>query len=161
MNLLNPQPPGQKWDMLQVNPFPNKPCFLHVPIQFENTVGKGEIVHNEQFLLFSHCFLPVLPSFCHFYQIWNCHLQTLWLWKSLKLVVSDRVKLLHQALWYRILLLIQFLFNPFPNMPLFLHACHRSPLKTLRGTGENAHSEQFLLFSFSLEETKFCLLGKS
>ena len=27
---------------------------------FENTVGKGEIAHNEQFLLFPQCFLPVL-----------------------------------------------------------------------------------------------------
>ena len=26
---------------------------------FENTVGKGEIAHNEQFLLFPQCFLPV------------------------------------------------------------------------------------------------------
>ena len=25
---------------------------------FENTVGKGEIAHNEQFLLFPPCFLP-------------------------------------------------------------------------------------------------------
>ena len=24
----------------------------------ENTVGKGEIAHNEQFLLFPQCFLP-------------------------------------------------------------------------------------------------------
>ena len=26
---------------------------------FENTVGKGEIAHNEQFLLFPQCFLPI------------------------------------------------------------------------------------------------------
>ena len=26
---------------------------------FENTVGKGEIAHNEQFLLFPQCFLPL------------------------------------------------------------------------------------------------------
>ena len=25
----------------------------------ENTMGKGEIAHNEQFLLFPQCFLPV------------------------------------------------------------------------------------------------------
>ena len=25
---------------------------------FENTVGKGEIAHHEQFLLFPQCFLP-------------------------------------------------------------------------------------------------------
>ena len=26
---------------------------------FENTAGKGEVAHNEQFLLFPQCFLPV------------------------------------------------------------------------------------------------------
>ena len=28
-------------------------------MSFENTVGKGEIAHNEQFLLFPQCFLSV------------------------------------------------------------------------------------------------------
>ena len=36
---------------------------------FENTVGKGEIARNEQFLLFLQCFLPVWIIFCHFRQI--------------------------------------------------------------------------------------------
>ena len=35
---------------------------------FENTVGKGEIARNEQFLLFPQCFLPVWRTFCHFHQ---------------------------------------------------------------------------------------------
>ena len=39
-------------------PLGNKP--------FENTVGKGEIARNEQFLLFPQCFLPVWIAFCHF-----------------------------------------------------------------------------------------------
>ena len=56
-------------------------------MSFENTVGKGEIARNEQFLLFPRCFLPVLKTFCHFLQIWNCRLQTLSVWKSLKFVV--------------------------------------------------------------------------
>ena len=30
---------------------------------FENTVGKGEMARNEQFLLFSQCFLPVWRTF--------------------------------------------------------------------------------------------------
>ena len=37
-----------------LNPFSNKPWFLRV-LQyksFESTVGKGEIAHNEQFLLY-------------------------------------------------------------------------------------------------------------
>ena len=36
---------------------------------FENTVGKGEIARNEQFLLFPQCFLPVWITFGHFLQI--------------------------------------------------------------------------------------------
>ena len=42
-------------------PFPYKPCFLHVcsTSLFENPVGKGEIARNEQFLLFTQCFLPI------------------------------------------------------------------------------------------------------
>ena len=41
-------------------PFLNKPRFLRVNMQykpFENTLGKGEIARNEQFLLFPKCFL--------------------------------------------------------------------------------------------------------
>ena len=33
---------------------------------FENTVGKGEIAHYEQFLLFTQRFLPFWRTFCHF-----------------------------------------------------------------------------------------------
>ena len=36
---------------------------------FENTVGKGEITRNDQFLLFQQCFLPIWITFCHFRQI--------------------------------------------------------------------------------------------
>ena len=52
-------------------PFP-KQALVFTCLQyksFENTVGKGEIAHNEQFLLFPQCFLPVWRSFCHFHQI--------------------------------------------------------------------------------------------
>ena len=31
---------------------------------FENTVGKGEIARNEQFLLFPQCFLTIWKTFC-------------------------------------------------------------------------------------------------
>ena len=58
---------------------------------FENTVGKGEIARNEQFLLFPQCFLPIWTALCHFHQIQNCHLQTLSVWKCLKFVVRERV----------------------------------------------------------------------
>ena len=35
----------------------------------ENTEGKGEIAHNEQFLLFPQCFLPFWRTFFHFHQV--------------------------------------------------------------------------------------------
>ena len=59
---------------------------------FENAVGKEEIARNEQFLLFPPCFLTVWITFSHVYQISNCRLQTLSVWKSLKFVVWERVK---------------------------------------------------------------------
>ena len=65
-------------------------CLLYK--SFENTVRKGEIARNEQFLLFPHCFLPVWRAFCHFQQNWNCRLQTLSVWKSLEFVIWERVK---------------------------------------------------------------------
>ena len=49
---------------------------------FENTVGKGEIACNQQFLLFPRCFLDIWRTSYHFHQIWNCGLQTLLIWKS-------------------------------------------------------------------------------
>ena len=39
---------------------------------FENIVGKGEIAHNEQFLLFPQCFLLnriIVPPFFHIFDI--------------------------------------------------------------------------------------------
>ena len=60
---------------------------------FENTVGKGEIACNEQFLLFSQCFLPMWRTFRHFHQIWICRLQPLSVSKCLKFVVWERFNL--------------------------------------------------------------------
>ena len=84
-------------DILQIYtclPFP-KQALLFTCLQYkscENTVGKGEIARNEQFLLYPQRFLPVRRTFCHFNQILNCRLQTLSIWKSLKFVVWERVK---------------------------------------------------------------------
>ena len=36
---------------------------------FENTVGKGKIARNEQFLLYAQCFLPVWITSFHFREI--------------------------------------------------------------------------------------------
>ena len=60
-------------------------CFMHLQFKsFENTVGKGEIAHNEQFLLSPFCFLNFWRTLYHFHQILNCILQTLSFWKSFK-----------------------------------------------------------------------------
>ena len=77
-----------------INPFPNKPRFFtYLQYRsFENTAGKGEIAHYEQFLLFSQCFLPVWRTFCRFNEIQNCCIKTLSVRTSQKFVVWERVK---------------------------------------------------------------------
>ena len=59
---------------------------------FENIVGKQEIAHSEQFLLFPECFQPLWRTFCNFHPIRNCLLQICPVWKSLKFVIWERVK---------------------------------------------------------------------
>ena len=72
----------------KLNLFPHNDTFWPLGNKpFENTVGKGEIARNEQFLLFPQCFLPLWITFFHFRQTWNCRLQTHRVWKSLKFVV--------------------------------------------------------------------------
>ena len=66
-----------------VNPFPNKPCFLRVCSRSRlKTLWEKEKLQ---------CFLPFWRTFCHFYKILNCCLQTLSVWKILKFVVWERV----------------------------------------------------------------------
>ena len=52
-----------------ISPFSQtKPGFLRVcGTSLLKKLGKGEIAHKEQFLLFPQCFLPILRTFCHFY----------------------------------------------------------------------------------------------
>ena len=81
-------------------------------------------------------------------------------------------------------LLLQNIFNPFPNKPCILRVCSTSLFENAVGKGEVAQNEQFLLFpqvfsvhlenflpfsltlklssanSFNLEESKICRLGK-
>ena len=66
-----------------VNPFPNKLRLLCVcnTSHFKNIVGRGEIAHNEQFLLFPQCFPTFWITFSHVYSVW----------KSLKFVAWERV----------------------------------------------------------------------
>ena len=93
----NPGPLDYKSNTLplsHVGPFPKQAlastCLQYM--SFENTVGKGEIAHNKQFLLFPQCFLPNWRTVCHLHQIWNCHLQTLSIWKGVKVGVWERLK---------------------------------------------------------------------
>ena len=60
---------------------------------FENTVGKGEIARDEQFLLFPQFFEPVWRTFCDFHQTSELSSATLSFWNSRKLVIWERVKL--------------------------------------------------------------------
>ena len=67
-------------------------------------MGKGEISHKKQFLLILQCFLPLWRPFHFFLQIWYCHLQTVWVWKHLQIVIWERVNLfalLNLTLYYR------------------------------------------------------------
>ena len=50
------------------------PFDAHWKQAFENTVRKGEIARDKQFLLFPQCFLPVWITLCHFCQIVVCKL---------------------------------------------------------------------------------------
>ena len=57
---------------LDLNPFPNKQTFFFMWLQyrsFVNIAGKEDIAHNEQFLLFSQCFLPYWKTLPYFHQI--------------------------------------------------------------------------------------------
>ena len=82
-------------------PFPSmfSKGFLIRVTEFKNTVGKGEIAHNEQLLLFPQCFQPVWKTFRYFHQTQNCSLQTLPAWKSLKFVIWERVKAFTNKEW--------------------------------------------------------------
>ena len=59
-------PQGHKTMGSIVNPFPNNPRFLLQCKSFKNTVGKGEIACNEQFLLFPECFPTLFENFLPF-----------------------------------------------------------------------------------------------
>ena len=75
----------------------------------ENTVRKGEIARNEQFLLFSERFQAIWKTFYHFRQ------------NFLPFSVSKGL----------IFVILEWI-NPFPNKPRFLRVCSTSLLKTLR-----------------------------
>ena len=78
--------------LVECLPFPNQALIFRC-LQcksFENTVGKGDIASNKQFLLFPQCFFPVWRTFCHVHPSQTCIVQTLSVWKSLKFVAGEK-----------------------------------------------------------------------
>ena len=97
----------------QVILFPNKHWFLHFSsIYLLKTLCEKD--NNEQCVLFPHCFLPFWRTSCYLYQILICRLQTLSVWKSLNIVIWEKVEYKSWNL------------NPFPNKSLFLCVCSKS-----------------------------------
>ena len=76
--------------IFSVNPFPNKPWFSHVcSLSPLKTLWEKEKLLVTSISPFPTVFSTRLDN-CHFHQIWNCCLQTLSVWKSLKFAVWER-----------------------------------------------------------------------
>ena len=78
-----------------LNTLPTKPGFLHV---FKTPWEKEKLLVTSNFSFSPPCFLFVWRTFSHFHQTQNCRLQTLSVWKSLKVVVWERVNQIIQGL---------------------------------------------------------------
>ena len=115
----------------------------------ENTVGKGEIARDEQFLLFPHCFLPFRRPFCYFDQIQNFRVLTLSVWKSLKSVVWERV---NQSEFDQI--------QNFRVQTLSVWKSLKSVVWERVNQSVKSNSRFSCANSFRLEESKICRLGK-
>ena len=84
------------------NPFPNKPWFLRVcSTSLLKTLWEKVKLHMMSNFSFCHSVFYLFEElFCYFCQLWNCRLQTLSVWKSLKCVVWERVKLLFEEMHF-------------------------------------------------------------
>ena len=104
---------------------------------------------SKQFLLFPQCFRPV----CYFHQSWNCRLQTLSDWKSLKFVVWKRVNSLPNN---KILDLSKLkavsddIINVTEKLEFVL-----GRVKNIVGKGENAGYQHFPLFTNFFQNVSF------
>ena len=65
-----------------VNAFPNKPWFLRVSCK---SLLKTLWEKEKLLVLFPQYFLPAGGIFCHFHPFRNCRLQTLSVWKRVKI----------------------------------------------------------------------------
>ena len=79
--------------MIMVQPFP-KQALIFKCLQYkscENTVGKGESAHNEQFLFSSSVFYSSGELSAIFIKFKTVVFMTLSVWKSIKFVIWERV----------------------------------------------------------------------
>ena len=76
------------------NPFPNKLWFLGFSSRslLKTLWEKEKLLVTSNFSFSPQCFLPVWKTFCQFYQIWNCRLQSVTVSKRLKFIVWERLK---------------------------------------------------------------------
>ena len=77
-----------------VNPFPNKPWFLHVCSTkiLKTLLVKEKLLVMSNFSFSHSVFETFWRTSRHFHQFWNCLLQTISVWKSLKFAFWDRLK---------------------------------------------------------------------
>ena len=73
--------------------------YLSADKSLENTVEKGEIARDKQFLLFPQCFLHIFRTSCHLHEIENCCQKNSFSLKESKKRIADweRVKEIGQA----------------------------------------------------------------
>ena len=64
------------------------PCFYEA---FRKHSGKSRNCPKGTISSFPHSIYTLLENFLQFYQIWNCRLQTLTIWKSLKFLIWKRI----------------------------------------------------------------------
>ena len=85
-----------------VNPFSDKPLFLHVCSKslLKTLREKEKLLITSNFSFSHSVFYPFWRIFHHFHQIQNYRLQTLSVWKSLKFVVWERLRQIYRRAKY-------------------------------------------------------------
>ena len=78
-----------------LSPFPNKPWFLRVysTSLLKTLWEKEKLLVTSNFSFFHSVFYPLRELSVIFISVWNCHLPTLSVWKSLKCVVWEWVNM--------------------------------------------------------------------
>ena len=99
--------------------------------QVENTVGKGETAHYEQFLLFPQCFQKVcFPEASKGVILWE------WvnLFAMLSILMSQKLSIVEESIEVSL-----------PHKPIYM-TLKKQSFQNLVKKGENADSQYFLLF---------------